>query len=104
MVPTLAPDELVLVDPDRMPSEGEVVVARIEPEGLTVIKRVGAIGVDGAHLLISDNPGEGTDSRQWGPVPEAAIVGTVTLNLSRPLVSLDPRRPGDGPSARWLRR
>lgn len=91
MVPTLEDGWFVLVDPERVPVEGELVVAR-HPErddGLLVVKRVAAVESDGRLDLRSDNPDAGTDSRTWGPVEPAAIEGTVTLVLDRPSAPLD---------------
>lgn len=102
MEPTLHDGEFVLVDEDRPPRPGELVLAR-HPERrlLTVVKRVASIGPDG-FVLASDNPDGGTDSRQWGPLDPGLVVGTVVLVLDRPLASLGVDAGRFGP--RWLRR
>ncbi len=110
MEPTLRHGQFVLVDPERRPRVGELALARHPTEpGLAVVKRVAAIMPDGAYALASDNPDAGTDSRHWGPLPAAAIDGTVTLLLDDPFAPLTPRTPGPPPRsgaslARWLRR
>ncbi len=109
MEPTIADGEYVLVDQQRRPDPGELALARHPREpGLLVVKRVAAREADGRYVLACDNPGQGTDSRQWGPVSPLAIEGRVTLVLDRPLASLvAPGSAGgqaDHSLARWLRR
>ena len=89
MEPTPIDGHFVLVDSGRSATVGAVVVAR-HPErpGLEIIKRVAAIDGDGFDLR-SDNAEAGTDSRHFGPVAPAAILGVVTFVLSDP-----GRRPG----------
>jgi nickel-type superoxide dismutase maturation protease len=102
MEPTLHDGEFVLVDESRRPVPGELALARHPTRRLlTVVKRVAAVGDDG-YVVASDNPAEGTDSRQWGPLEPGLVVGTVVLVMDRPLASLtaDAGRHG----ARWLRR
>ena len=89
MLPTLADGEFVLVDPNRDPRTGQLVVAH-HPERpeLMVVKRVIDHNGDG-FVLASDNPAEGTDSRTWGPVRPDRVVGVVTLILDRPTTGPD---------------
>lgn len=103
MVPTLAPGDLVLVDPRafraRPPVPGAL-VACDDPErpGRWLVKRVAGVGPGGFRLrtaglsdaaewptvplptgtvyLLSDAP-EGRDSRRFGPVPVSALRGAV---------------------------
>ena len=83
MLPTLEPSDLVLVDRRAysrcMPTVGDVVVARHpSQEDVTLIKRVGSVEPDGTIYLLSDNPREGTDSRTFGAIDAASILGRVT--------------------------
>jgi hypothetical protein len=111
MEPTLADGEYVLIDPARRLEPGALVLARVPQVATSVVKRVewatSSAGSDPAEVwLASDNPDLGTDSRTWGSVDLERVEGTVTLNLSRPLASLE--RPHDRPAAQsrawWLRR
>lgn len=83
MLPTLEPGDLVLVDRAAYrsvrPAVGDVVVAQHPHErNVTLIKRIGAVEPDGRLYLLSDNPREGTDSRTFGTVDAASILGRVT--------------------------
>ena len=82
MSPALLPgDRLVVVarpwSPPRWPRPGEVVAVRDPREPSRVlIKRV--IAVDrprGTIEVAGDAPDTSTDSRQFGPVPRASVVG-----------------------------
>jgi nickel-type superoxide dismutase maturation protease len=89
MLPTLLPGQFVLVHEGRVPTSGQLALARHPGQDLLVVKRVTAVIPDGRFELASDNPGAGTDSRAWGPLPASSIVGTVTLLLDRPATRLD---------------
>lgn len=88
MSPTLEPGDLVAVTSlRRRPGRGEIVVLR-RSEGPEMIKRVGALegerfGGDPVPLasvvVEGDNPTASTDSREFGPIPEAAIAGRARL-------------------------
>jgi nickel-type superoxide dismutase maturation protease len=86
MRPTLAPGDLVLVDPrayraDR-PRRGEVVVARHPFRAdLRLVKRVVATREDGRCVLAGDDRGASTDSRTLGAVPGSLILGRVVARL-----------------------
>lgn len=88
MEPTFRDGDWLLVRPlGRPPRRGELVVARDprEPARL-IVKRVrdvadGGLTVQGDH----PDPAESTDSRQYGPIPSAAILG-------RPLLRYAPLR------------
>lgn len=84
MLPTLREGDLLLVRHGVRPRPGDLVVARLA-DGTLAVKRAveerrtrsGAAG----WWLLSDNPGEGVDSRHRGPVPEADVLAVVRLRL-----------------------
>lgn len=83
MLPTLRPGDRLLVSYRRTPSEGDLVVARMA-DGTVAVKRAverrtTRTGAP-AWWLLSDNPGEGVDSRHRGPVPEDDVIA---LTLAR---------------------
>lgn len=83
MIPLLKPDDEVLVDPrayrSRPPQPNDIVVARHPYKvGVHIIKRVVALQGDGRICLEGDNPLESTDSRSFGTVSAAYILGRVT--------------------------
>lgn len=88
MMPTLKADDIVLVDKqayaNTLPLSGEIVVAH-HPyhKKLLIIKRVTDITVEKRIQLESDNPQAGSDSRQFGTVALAKLVGRVTCQISR---------------------
>lgn len=103
MAPTIQPGDWLLVDPTtaRWPRRGSIVVFREPDSDLLAIKRVAAgpgerVELDSGHLilgadeawLLSDaadvellaaGAGQPIDSRRYGPVPVAALVGRVWL-------------------------
>jgi len=90
MEPTLYPGEFVLAT-SRSPGEvleinsGDLVVGRHPADQqILIIKRIGRRTAEGSFTLASDNPAQGTDSRQWGAVKRDLILGRVTLVLNRP--------------------
>lgn len=88
MRPTLEPGDRLRIDTRayrrRRPAVGELVVV-VDPEVPTrwLVKRVGAVrdapdpGGPPELFLTSDNEEEGRDSRRFGPVDAARIVGRV---------------------------
>ena len=84
MLPTLRDGDLLLVRYGSSPRPGDLVVARFV-DGTVAVKRAaegrrtrsGAAG----WWLVSDNPGEGVDSRHRGPVAEEAVLGVVRLRV-----------------------
>jgi len=92
MVPTLNPDDRVLVrrlaGHTEPPPLGAVVVAwhPFRP-GLRLIKRLQSLESDGM-ILLGDNPASSTDSRQLGRIPRSALIGIVVSRVSpKPLPS-----------------
>lgn len=78
MVPTLAPGDFLLVRRGARPRVGDVVVVRHpgRPD-LVVVKRVvRAVGPD-QWCVEGDNPEVSDDSRDFGPVAVADVVGRV---------------------------
>ena len=74
MVPTLAPGEWLLVRRDAAVREGAVVVVRLA--GRLMVKRVTRVGDDGVWVQ-GDNDAVTDDSRTYGAVPCADVVGEV---------------------------
>tara|TARA_B100001093_G_scaffold215948_2_gene207236 strand:+ start:818 stop:1072 length:255 start_codon:yes stop_codon:yes gene_type:complete len=84
MLPTLGPDDYVLVDPSAYnevtPCAGDVVVARHPYQAFFVIKRIGRVET-GSVELVGDNPRASTDSRAYGQVPLDRVFGRVTSRI-----------------------
>ena len=84
MLPTLREGDLLLVRHGARIRAGDLVVARF-PDGTLAVKRAaeerrtrsGRAG----WWLVSDNAGEGVDSRHRGPVAEEQVVGVVRLRV-----------------------
>jgi len=86
MVPLLQPGEEVLIAPrayrHSLPQSGDIVVARHpHTPDLLLIKQVARVDSEIGCILLGCNPAESTDSRQFGPVPPAALVGQVVCRL-----------------------
>ena len=75
MIPALAPGEYVVVRRGVAPEPGCVVAVR-RPEGL-VVKRVTRLTGDGRVWVQGDNDAVTDDSRTYGPVDAADVVGEV---------------------------
>lgn len=92
MEPTLADGDRLLcrdLDERRPPQVGDVVVAR-RPDrpGLLLVKRVVRRDPEG-WWLEGDNPAASDDSRVFGPVPDALLLGRAVVRW--------------WPRPRWLR-
>lgn len=85
MRPTLSPGDFVLVDPsafkDKRPVSGELIVAQHPYRDQVIIKRISEVVEDGVSLR-GDNPNASSDSRGFGRVRFAAIIGRVTSHIS----------------------
>jgi phage repressor protein C with HTH and peptisase S24 domain len=84
MVPTLHPGDRLLVSYAREVRAGAVVVARLA-DGTVAVKRAverrtTASGAS-AWWLLSDNPGEGVDSRHRGPVPDGDVIAVTVARV-----------------------
>ena len=80
MLPSLRPGDCLLVSRWARVGVGDVVVARRpHADGLLLVKRA-VRREDGGWWLLSDNASAGLDdSRAFGVVPEACVVGKVLL-------------------------
>jgi nickel-type superoxide dismutase maturation protease len=76
MQPALRPGDRLLVGCWLPPRGGDVVVFR-DPGAYSsfVVKRVEGLTDDGAVVVRGDNPNVSRDSRHFGAVPRALIVG-----------------------------
>ena len=87
MIPVLAPGERVLVRRTRELAPGHVVVAR-DPDGRFVVKRLirAETTTDGepGWWIEGDNAAASTDSRAYGAIPTAAILGRVVRPTMSP--------------------
>ena len=89
MFPLLHPGDWVLIDPwaygARDPRAGELVVAPDPREpGRWLVKRVRAVAPDGRLELAGDDPARSTDSRTFGAVEVATVVGRPWLRYWPP--------------------
>jgi nickel-type superoxide dismutase maturation protease len=76
MQPALQPGDRLLVNRWSRPRPGDIVVFR-DPESTKrlLIKRLNGFTPDGRALVRGDNANVSRDSRHFGAVPVAAIVG-----------------------------
>lgn len=84
MAPLLAPGDRLLVSYRRPVRAGAVVIARLA-DGTVAVKRAAErrttrTGGPGWWLL-SDNPGEGVDSRHRGVVPVGDVIAVATARV-----------------------
>jgi nickel-type superoxide dismutase maturation protease len=84
MAPTLQPGDRLVVWRTRSVHPGDIVAAADprQPER-TVLKRVTSVDPEGVFLL-GDNPGQSTDSRQFGRVPIKSLVGKALYRYAPP--------------------
>ncbi len=86
MRPLLAPGDEVLIDPlayrHGLPHVGDIVVAQ-HPyiRDLRLIKRVTAVNAGGRCRLEGENSAASTDSRAFGALSPAHLLGRVTSRL-----------------------
>ncbi len=84
MRPTLEPGDYVLVNRwayrRRGPAVGDVVVLR-DPEepARFLVKRVASEPDPGSLFVVGDNEARSRDSRHFGPVRRAAVVGRIWI-------------------------
>lgn len=82
MIPLLKPGEILLVDlaayRQKSPRVGDIVIAwHPHRTNLKIVKRVASVLDDGSCFLIGDNSAESTDSRSFGAIAFAGILGKV---------------------------
>jgi nickel-type superoxide dismutase maturation protease len=77
MAPTLLPGDWLLVAYGVPPRPGDLVVVRLPGRPLGVKRAVRR--QDGGWWVVGDNPAASTDSRTFGPVDPAAVLGRVLL-------------------------
>ncbi len=82
MAPTLTNGDVVLVKPGSKVTIGDIVLAA-HPyrSSVNILKRVAAIGSDGALTLTGDNAAVSTDSRAFGSVSVESCIGRVVCRL-----------------------
>ena len=76
MLPAYEPGDRLLVGPGGRLRPGQVVALADPRDGRLVIKRVRSVLGEAVDVR-GDNEAASTDSRAYGPVPVAAIVGRV---------------------------
>ena len=82
MTPTLNEGDVVLVKNSRRVKIGDVVLAQHPyKQSVKVLKRIAEVNDQGRYLLTGDNPEESTDSRTFGSISAAAILGKVIGRL-----------------------
>lgn len=85
MAPALLPGDRLLVLRTRRMRVGDTVVVRDPRDpSLEVVKRVTALGPDGALTLRGDHAAASTDSRTYGPVPRALVIGRAIYRYAPP--------------------
>jgi len=83
MLPLLQPGDEILIDPHAytklLPQIDDIVVT-VHPwqKNLTIVKRIAALDSQERYWLLGDNPQRSTDSRHWGTIELADIIGKVT--------------------------
>lgn len=88
MVPTLESGQFVLVELGGRFAAGDIVAAHHPTQDLLLLKRVVAVDPIGLVELGSDNEAVGTDSRSFGSIDAAGVVGRATILLEWPFAAL----------------
>ena len=88
MRPTLRPGDRLLLSYRRDAEVGDLVVARL-PGGVVATKRAAErrtteLGEPG-WWLVSDNPQQGSDSRQYGAIAETDVLAVVVRRIWPPV-------------------
>ena len=92
MEPSLAAGDRLLVRRSQRPRRGDVVALRDPRDTARVlVKRVAELNDDGV-VVVGDNPGASTDSRTFGPVSRAALIGVALYRYGPPDRSTRLRR------------
>ena len=75
-------DWLLVLPPRRVPRVGEIVLVRDPRDrGRLLLKRVAELAADGV-VVIGDHLAHSTDSRMFGTVPLADVVGRAALRYA----------------------
>jgi len=83
MLPLLKPGEEILIDPHAykksLPQIDDIIVT-VHPlhKNLTIVKRIAAQKSVSHYFLLGDNLQGSTDSRHWGTIKFADIMGKVS--------------------------
>jgi nickel-type superoxide dismutase maturation protease len=82
MRPTLLPGDRVVAVGWRRPRAREL-VASLDPRDAERVLVKRAVAVDGDGVIVAgDNPEQSTDSRHFGPVPWALVIGRVVYRYA----------------------
>ena len=82
MMPTLTDGDVVLVRRTRRVKVGNVILAKHPyQQSVKVLKRISEINEQGRLVLTGDNPEESTDSRTFGSISSADVMGKVIGRL-----------------------
>jgi nickel-type superoxide dismutase maturation protease len=82
MHPTLKEGDLVLINPQAELKVGDIVVARHPfKKSVNIIKRIADIMPGEKYILLSDNPEESSDSRQFGAIAAKDIIGKAEARI-----------------------
>ena len=82
MMPTLNDGDVVLVRRTRRVKVGNVILAKHPyQQSVKVLKRISEINEQGRLVLTGDNPEESTDSRTFGSISSADVMGKVIGRL-----------------------
>ncbi|MEL6927374.1 MAG: nickel-type superoxide dismutase maturation protease [Cyanobacteria bacterium J06600_6] len=83
MLPLLKPGDEIIVNPyayaKSSPQIDDVVVL-VHPlqKSLVIVKRIAALDAQNRCFLLGDNSQQSTDSRHWGTIKSANIIGKVS--------------------------
>lgn len=80
MLPTISSGSLVFVSSLLPIRKGHIVLVKDPRDGKKLLKRVQNI-IDDKIFVIGDNAEESTDSRTFGPVPYASILGRMIMHI-----------------------
>lgn len=85
MLPTLKSGDYVMIDPYAAAADlkcGDIALARHPfKQSVRIIKRVREISAEGKYYLVGDNAAESTDSRSFGAISPADILGKAVCRL-----------------------
>jgi nickel-type superoxide dismutase maturation protease len=81
MTPTLVPGDRVLAARTRVRTGDVVAVRDPREQGRVIVKRVTSVHDAGVEVL-GDNPDASTDSRHFGVVPRALVIGRVVYRYA----------------------